>query len=237
MANLTAQSRVERRPAVSRSRTEHGIAILIAMMALVLMSGLGLALVAAASSESLIAANFRAATEVFYAADAMAGRALVDLRSAGDLTEVLTGAAPSSFVDGAPAGTRVLGDSAQIDLGVIVNLANCGRTTACSASAMDAVTAERPWGLNNPRWSLYAYGRVNGISGGGPAGAGTYVVAMVADDPSELDGNPLRDALPGEPGSGVLTLRIIAFGPRGARKTVEITLLCRPALRLLSWHS
>ena len=215
---------------------ERGAALLVAVMALALMSGLGLALVAAASSETLIAANFRAAEEAFYAADALVERTLVDLRGADDLTALLAGEGESTFVDGAPGGTRTLADGSRIDLSVIVNLANCNRTTTCSASAMDAVTAERPWGPNNPRWRLYAYGPLARLSSGG-ARSSPYVVAMVADDASEGDGNPLQDALEGEQGSGVIALRVEAFGVRGAHRTAELTILCDPQLRVLWWRS
>src|SRR5439155_25453004 len=56
-----------------------------------------------------------------------------------------------------------------------------------------------------------------------------YVIVLVADDPSENDGNPTQDGVvpcpcpPGNPGSGVLALRAEAFGPRGAHKVIEFT--------------
>jgi hypothetical protein len=69
---------------------------------------------------------------------------------------------------------------------------------------------------------------------------------MVGDDPSETDGDPLHDgASPGtNPGSGVISIRGEAFGPRRSHEVVEMTVAKRdPAdfnsnlgLRLLSWR-
>ena len=52
-----------------------------------------------------------------------------------------------------------------------------------------------------------------------------YVVVMVGDDPSENDGNPLKDGSGARriPGSGVIALRAEVFGPRGAHKIIELT--------------
>lgn len=217
-------------------RREQGVALVIAMMALLLMSGLGLALVATTSSETLIAANFRASADVFYAADAMAGRAVADLRSVSDWTTVLTGETRSSFVDGAPAGVRVLADGTPIDLAKILNLANCNKTTACTPANMDAVTAIRPWGPNNPRWQLYAYGRLDRLQPSAAVEPGIYILAMVGDDPAEADGDPVRDTAGDGPGAGIVSLRVEAFGARAAHKVVEITLENAAGLRVISWR-
>ena len=50
-------------------------------------------------------------------------------------------------------------------------------------------------------------------------------VVLVGDDASETDGDPLRDGVPPSPGAGVVELRAQAFGPRGARRTINMT--CR----------
>jgi hypothetical protein len=44
-----------------------------------------------------------------------------------------------------------------------------------------------------------------------------YVAVWVADDPAEVDGNPLSDE------NGTLTLHAEAYGPSGTRKVVEVT--------------
>ena len=93
---------------------------------------------------------------------------------------------------------------------------------------MDAVTEERPWGANNPRWQLYAYGPLSSLLPDGSIRSDFYGVVMAADDPSENDGNPLLDGTDtGNPGTGVLALRAEAFGPRGAHTIIETT-VARP---------
>ena len=58
---------------------------------------------------------------------------------------------------------------------------------------MNTSTAERPWGTNNPRWRLYAYGPVHDFLPTGTINSPFYVVVWVADDPSETDANPALD--------------------------------------------
>jgi hypothetical protein len=90
---------------------------------------------------------------------------------------------------------------------------------------MDLVTAERPWGANNPRWRLYAYGNLRDLLPPGAIDSSYYVIVMVADDPAENDNDPLRDgADPSNPGSGALAVRAEAFGPRGVHKMIEVTI-------------
>src|SRR5437016_10326833 len=116
----------------SSSTYETGLALVIALLATTLMLALGGALVLLTSSETVIAANFRAGHEGLYAADAAFERALVDLRTVPDWTRVLSGGERSSFADGAPSGSRTLIDGSVIDLAQIANLANCQKTTTCS---------------------------------------------------------------------------------------------------------
>ena len=214
-------------------RTDRGAALIVALMAMLLMMALGTALILTTSTESKISRNFKTGSEALYAADAVLERAVDDLRTIFDWSAMLSGAAQSAFVDGAPAGTRALADGRRIDLGEILNLANCQKAAACSGPDMDDVTAERPWGRNNPRWQPFAWGHLNDIAPAGTVNSPFYVVVMVADDPSENDGDPLRDGLapcaPGQvtacnPGTGVLALRAEAFGPFGAHKILELTM-------------
>src|SRR5438445_4663554 len=137
--------------------------MIMAMAATLLVSALGVALVMTTSSETVIAANFRAASEATYAADAALERSMDDLARVADWDTVLTGVTQSAFVDGAPSGTRTLADGSTIDLEQLVHLANCRKVTVCSDSDLDAATPQRPWGPNNPRWQLYAYGNLRNM--------------------------------------------------------------------------
>jgi len=216
-------------------RREDGIAMMVAMMAMLLLSALGIALVLTTSSETIISSNFRNASEGAYAADAVLERSMADLLTVPDWNTLLTGVVQSAFIDGAPSGTRTLPDGSTIDLGHMVNLANCNKVTACSDADMDAVTPHRPWGSNNPRWQLYAYGRLSDVLPAGTIVSPYYVIAMVGDDPSETDGQPQQDGVD-TAGAGVPSLRAEAFGPRGARRIVEMTVARTPTVRILSWR-
>lgn len=217
-------------------RHEDGIAMIMAMAATLLMSALGIALVLTTSSETIIASNFRDASEAVYAADAVLERSIDDLLRAPDWNAVLIGTAQSAFVDGAPSGTRTLADGSTIDLGQVINMANCGTVALCSEADMDAATPERPWGTNNPRWQLYAYGNLGDMLPNHRIDSPYYVIAMVGDDSSETDGKPLQDGID-TAGAGVVAMRAAAFGPRGTRRTIEMTIARTPAgVRVLSWR-
>jgi hypothetical protein len=196
----------------------------------------------------MIAANFRIAGDGLYAADAALECALADLGGEPDWNGVLSGARPSSLVDGSPAGTRRLSDGGSIDLAQVLNLANCQKKTTCGDADMDARSPDRPWGANNPRWKLYGYGWLaNALGTQAAVRSPYYVVSMVADDPSETDGDATRDggSVNGSPspGLGVVMVRAEAFGPRGAHRIVEATAVRHTTsgglpdgtLRILGW--
>ena len=217
------------------------MAVIVALMAMLLMSAIGAALVLTTSVEALIAANFRNAQEGLYAADAALELAIDSLASMPDWNPVLDGSGQSAFVDGPPSGVRTLADGSSLDLGQTVNMVNCRRTTPCSASALTAITPQRPWGANNPVWRLFAHGPLSSLLPDHAIESACYVIVMVADDPSENDNDPLHDGDgASNPGTGVLTLRGEAVGPRGTRQVIELT-VARPgveqgSVRVVSWR-
>ena len=222
-------------------RREDGIAMVVAMMAMLLMTALGLALVLTTSSETMIAGNFRNSSEALYAADAILERAMDDILTVPDWNKMIDPATPggmtqSAFVDGKQlSDERKLPDGSTIKIDEAINMANCQRTTpACTDADMNANTAERPWATNNPRWRAYAYGYMTDLlPAADTINSPYYVLLMVADDPSETDNNPSKDGVvpcttdPPDPlcnpGTGVLALRAEAFGPNGAHKVIEVT--------------
>ena len=232
--------------------SERGVALVIALMSMTLMLSLGGALILLSSSETAIAANFRAAHEATYAADAVMERTIADLGRVPDWTTVLDGSAQSFFIDGASQGVRTLVDGSTIDLAEITNLANCQKSTACSAADLAAITTERPWGANNPRWTPYAYGALSDMLGIQSIHSGFYVVSFVGDDPSENDGDPTLDGFSvggsANPGRGLVVVRAEAFGPRNAHRVLQATVAqvelpptapgepISTELRVLSWR-
>jgi hypothetical protein len=197
---------------------------------MLVLSAMGLALLLLAISHTLTASSERRARGALFAAEAGLERALPDLLHAPDWDAVLDGRVRSGFTDGPPAGVRLLPDGRSLNLEEVVALANCGVPTGCTEAQMNAITAERPWGANNPRWRLFAHGSLAALlSAPAVLPPPEYVVVMVADDPLEVDGDPLRDGRPGtSSGAGILQLRAEAFGPESAHRALEITLARNP---------
>jgi hypothetical protein len=202
--------------------SERGSALVVAMMTMMLLTALGIALILTTSTETMLAANYGSGQEALYAADAAMERAMLEIPGVTDFDALLSGSIKSTFIDGA-AGSRDLPDGSRMDLVALTNLANCGTTGGCGPDQMNAVTADRPWGPNNPRWQLYAYGRLDNLLPSGQMNSPYYVVVWVGDDPSETDNDPTRDDGNGSagPGRGVILLRAEAFGPRGSHRRLE----------------
>ncbi len=213
--------------------SERGVALLIALMAMMLLSALGMGLMLTTSTETLITGNYRDSVEATYAADAAVERVIQDLLIVPDWNDVIAGTKQSAFVDGAPSGTRTLPSGGTVDLTRLTNMLNCGTPSGCTASTMNARTAERPWTLNNPRWQLYAYGPVTDMIETGTVSSPMYVVVWAADDQSENDNDPTVDGtVITNPGRGVIALRAEAFGPGGAHKVIEVTVAKTDATQL-----
>jgi hypothetical protein len=220
-------------------KADRGATLVIALIAMFLLTTLGAALVLNSSAELAIAGNFRTSEEALYAADGAAERAMSDLQHSSDWDSVLNGASPSTFMDGSPGGIRGVAAGATVDLTSATNIANCGHPAACTLLEMTASTADRPWGLNNPFWRLYAYGPAASLVPGGNGRSSFYVVVWVADDQSETDDDPTRDGgdIQTNPGTGIIGLRAEAFGPQGAHKTLHLTLERRNGrIHIVSWR-
>jgi len=203
-------------------RNERGIALIVALMAMLLLTALGIGVVLTTMTETTITSNFRDSGEAMYAADAGVERVMQDLLAIPDWNRILSGTVQSAFVDGAPSGTRTLPDGSTIDLSAATNMLNCGKTSTCSASEMNAWSAERPYTVNNPRWQLFAYSPLANIIETGTVLSSMYVAVWIADDQAETDGDPTTDG--GQPGGrGILLLRAEAFGPSGAHSVIEVT--------------
>jgi len=235
---------------MNRSAGENGVAMLIAVIALLLMSALGAALLLISSSETIIAGYFRDSIEAQYGAGAMMAFAEDEIGGLDDWASPIAGSARSARGDGGPVGRRTLPDGSTIDLAEAVNLANCQKMSACSDADLNAVTADRPWGSNNPRWRAYAYGPLNSLlSAGSPIDSPCYVLLLVADDPTGTHAAPPAGG--GSRWEGI-TLRSEAFGRHGAHKVIEVVAGRtvdipadgtgynsgggRSAMRILRWH-
>ena len=231
----------------SRVAEQHGSALIAVMLVSSLLLVLGGMLVLSSVTEIEVAANVRDAAEALYAADAGLERAVADLAALADWDGVLAGTVRSSFVDGAPEARPIAGGQV-IDLRALTNELRCGARAVCDDAAMDAMTAGRPWGRNNPRWQPFAHAPAANLSFDGMSGA-AYLAVWVGDDPAENDGDPLRDGAPParvdasnleNNGANTVMVVAMAFGPGGARRTLEATIarssVPSSGVRVVAWR-
>lgn len=186
-------------------RDERGVALVIALMATMLLTALGTALVMVTNTETMITANYRNAQEALYAADAGVERVVQDLLMVPNWNRILDDSTKSAFVDANCSGTVTLPAGGSMNLGAA--------TTALQAET----TTQNLWGANNPTWRAYACGRISDLLPTNTIESQMFVMVWVGDDPSETDGLPQVD------GNGVLTLHAAAYGPGGTVKVVEVT--------------
>jgi hypothetical protein len=193
--------------------------LIIALFSLVLLSALGTSLSVVMNTELRAASNYTSSREAMYAADGVLEIAAHELLAVADWNALLAGGVLSPFVDGPATGLRQLGDGTTVEL----------------AEATNALNSEpRPWGANNPVWRLFAFGWL------GPT---TYVIAWVADDSAENDGDPLTDGGGiANPGAGIVAIHAEAFGAGGAHKALEAAVRRDvggpggPVIRALWWQ-
>jgi PilX N-terminal len=197
-----------------RLANQEGSALIIALMAMMLLTALGAAAVMVSNTETKIAGNFRDSGEALYAADAAAERVVQDLLLVPRWNDILTGTTQSSFVDGDMTSLITLPGGGQVTL-------CCGANTATGQLQADTDTLNL-WGANNPQWKLFAWGPLANMLPNDQIDSSMYVAVWVADDPADgtggvIDGDPLSDV------NGTLTLHAEALGPGGTRKVIEVT--------------
>lgn len=225
--------------------SERGIALIMVILVTAFLSALGAGLILAVFMDRLANGNMSGSVAMLFAADAAIELAARDLSQVDDWNAVLSGTRQGSFVDGGIGGVRVIPGGGVIDLTAATNLLNCGKVTNCTAAQMDASSRERPWGANNPRWRLYAFGPTHQLAAlSRPAPC--YLAVWIADDGREGDGDPQSDAAPEEAGHGIVRIHAEAFGHAGSRRAIEAELAracrgegvgaCLPGIRVQSWR-
>ena len=233
-----------RRPLRSSQR---GVALIIVLLLISLLSALGLGLALTSSTARLAGSNHHESVALLNAADAALALVSRDLAAMPDWSAALDGSVRSAYVDAPVPGMRVRPGGVSIDPIVLTNELTCGFATVCSDARVRLSTAERPWGSNNPRWQPFLYTSLESVAalaGIGPA----YVIVWLGDDPSESDGDPAVDGGGEGHGRYVVRARAEAWGVSGARRAVEAALarvcadiegirVCRPGIRVQSWRA
>jgi hypothetical protein len=201
------------------------VALLVVVLSLSAVLALGLGLALAVDTETDIVASTHGGAQVALLAWSAAERAMSDLGALPAWSAALAGAATSSFHDGETGRRTAAGLT--LDLGEETARLTCGLATCAGVSPSD-VTADRPWGVNNPEWRVFASGRGEALLGRRRGVAGGYVVVWIGDDPSETDGDARTDGGPPasgsfvNPGAGVVWLRVVAWGPRASRHEIDL---------------
>jgi hypothetical protein len=231
-----------------RFSSSRGVALVITLLAISLLSALAFGLSLSSSVNRLANSNHRDSVALLNAAEAGLALASKDLAAIDDWSRVLAGSAASTFVDGSP-GARARPGGLVIDIPTLTNELTCGLPTSCSDAQMRESTAERPWGVNNPRWQPFLHAALDDIAGF-PTFSSAYVIVWIGDDGRERDDDALADgAGPEREGRHLVRARAEAFGVGGARRALEAELLrvcpsaesegedvCLPGIRVQSWR-
>lgn len=211
-------------------RDENGSALLMALVLALLVTAIGAAVAVSSRTETVIAGNFEQSRELLYAAEGAMALAIRELDAIPDWDMVLTGATASSFTDGAAIGARTLPGGASVVL-------CCGAGTL-SADVQSRAHAGMSWGVDTPQWQIFAWGPAQNWLPPGRIQSAAYVIAWVADDPGDADGNPAADS------NNRIDVQAQALGVGGGRRVIQATLERPPAaalppppgLRVVSWR-
>ena len=221
------------------------MALIVALLASLVLSALGLMLLMVTSTETLIAGNYRDGVEALHAADAALERVIADVAPLTDWSTAL--ASPDGVVS---AIRSTFGDaalSAEMLDGRTLDLAEDDEPAELSAG-VSAVLHAVQRRSDGPAYPAIVRGEATTRGGGctprgrltalAPGPARRSISRLGADDPAETDGDPARDGIAGgNPGAGVLQLRAEAFGPGGAHRAVEATIgRAAVGVRVISWR-
>jgi hypothetical protein len=199
----------------SSSENDKGGVVVVVLLTTVILSGVALGLIALTNTEVAIASNHREARQLLYAAEAAAERAVSDLMRITSFDDVLSGVVTSVSRD--VTLTPVLPSRETLDL------------TAMTARLQAESDADAQRGADNPHWLLFLYQPFSLVARS--ADCAEYLVAWIADDAGEADGNPLVDS------NHVTIVRARAVGRQGLQRTVEAALAKRAAgVGILSWR-
>jgi hypothetical protein len=147
-------------------RRQQGMALVTVLLLIVWLTALGTAAALATFTETAIAANYREATEVFYAAEAILEFVMQDVASVADWREILSEPGRSVFTDGPPGGERRVGP-------FMIDLAVATRDVQALAVAPGGTVGRPP--------VLYAFGYFRDLAPLVSSRSSTYVASWISD--------------------------------------------------------
>jgi hypothetical protein len=193
-------------------RLEKGAALVLALLAMTVVSALGVGLVLSTMVEGTIASGFSTAYAAFYAAEAALEWGVARVSRSGAWDTFLGAEDPIRFPSAGSADILIV--------------------TGPELTAALQLSSDTRYGLgpNRPVWRLLGHGPLGGLARA--PGALPYVAVWVADDPDEQDNAPDRDT------NGIVVLHAEGHGTRDSRRVVEAILARAPGFppRLLVWR-
>lgn len=201
---------------------ERGVAVIHVLLLLTVVAAAATGVAMLTVLESSISRHHRVDREAAYAAEAMLALALQELEAMADWDGPVAGATVAGFADGPSNVPRAI--------------PGAGTVLVCCAGDSLSARVERDTGTP---WRPFAWGSLGGLLGLSEAGR-YYLVAWVADDRDDGDGNPAADS------NNRILVRSEAVTPLGARKAIEAAVE-RPegtapeeapgrGLRVLTWR-
>lgn len=202
-----------------RVAAERGVAVIQVLLLLTVLAAASTGMAMLTTLESSISRHHRMDREAAYAAEAMLALALQELETLADWDAVVAGATVAGFADGPATVPRAI--------------PGAGTVLVCCAAGSLSARLERDTGTP---WRPFAWGSLAGLLGLSEAG-GYYLVAWVADDRDDGDGDVAADS------NNRILVRSEAVTPLGARKAIEAAVE-RPGgaapgvrgLRVLTWR-
>ena len=198
--------------ATSVSARERGSALLCTLMVISLIATLAAALALVVTTEALVTGNYYTSQQGLYAAEAGVERTIGELRVLPTWRDVPGPSSTTSSVD--------FNDALAMPRAPDGSTLNLAQLTVRRQSESDAVY---PTSADRPVWRLYAHAPLDRMLPGAERDT-AYVVVWVADDVGDLDGNPAIDD------NGVVMVRAEAFGTRGGKRAVEVTIAREEAM-------
>jgi hypothetical protein len=189
---------------------ERGAALVMAILIAMLLTALGTVLIALTTTETALSASYRHVQEARYGAHAALELAIADLSTTPDWSAVLA-AAPANQVSRFNDATL----TPRAPDGRVLDLAGL---TVVRQRESDARDGPDRFGADSPQWRLYLHTNLSNIVPSAHPVVPLYVVAWIADDGMDGDGDPTIDA------NQIVLIHAEAYGTNNSNRSVESAL-------------
>jgi hypothetical protein len=210
-------------PNATRLADERGAALLMALLIAMVLGALAAVLVALVTTETALSASFRQAREVSYGAESSLELAIHDLATTPDWSTVLS-EPPAN-------GTSTLSDATLFPIAPDGRTLDLASLTAARQRESDARDGVDRFGANSPRWRLYFHAKLSDLLPPSHAAVPIYLIAWVADDGLDGDGDPLTDS------NQTILVHAESYGSNASRKAIEAVIVRKASVvRVATWR-